>query len=186
MKTPRIAYAVGHIDDKLVSETAGEKTAKKIIWHKWGSLAACFAVMLLAAIVAVPMLLSGNELVYEKGYVYTVNEESFSDYIGGKVIEEEKIGNKIADVSITAGWKNSAGEWSAETEQLRGEVYSINGISSDIAVALKFIDEGEAVTTSHYYVIMNPEADLSTVENYIITPTAPSYPSKEVEGEVLE
>ena len=66
-------------------------------------------------------------------------------FVGGKVIVEDKLGNKIADVNLTAGWKDDKGEWTSETEALRGELYAINGVSNDVAVALKFIDKGEAV-----------------------------------------
>ena len=195
MKTPRIVNAVGHIDDDLVSGATGSaKAVKKNVWLKWGAVAACFAVMLMAAVVALPMLLddgntpippidttvnNDNEFIYEKGYFYNVDEGAFSTYVGGKVIAEDKIGNKIFDVSATAGWRNAAGEWTSETEKLRGEVYAINGISKDVAVALKFIDKGEAVTTTHYYVIMNPTADLTPVKDYIITPITPNNPGDE-------
>ena len=62
----------------------------------------------------------------------------------------------------------------------------INGVSSDVAVALKFLDKGEAVTTTHYYVILNPNADLSIVEEYIITPIVPNNPGDEMAGEIPE
>ena len=170
MKTPRIANAVGHIDDDLVSGANRAKIVKKNAWLKWGSIAACFAVMLMAAVIAVPMMFGSDDPVvppdsetppeyqYESGYFYQINEGAYSTYVGGKVIAEDKIGNKIADVNLTAGWKDDKGEWTSATEKLRGEVYVINGVSNDVAVALKFIDKGEAVTTTHYYVIMNPAA----------------------------
>ena len=185
MKIPRIANAIGNIDDGLISDANRVKTVKKNTWLKWGSVAACFAVMLMAIVAIVPAMLGGDdpviddELFYEKGYVYNVDEGVYSTYVGGKVIAEDKIGNKIADVSVTAGWKNDAGEWTSETEKLRGKVYAINGVSNDVAVALKFIDKGEAVTTTHYYVIMNPNADLTPVKDYIITPITPNNPSDE-------
>jgi len=119
-----------------------------------------------------------GEAVYEKGYFYNVDDGIFSTYIGGKVIAEDKIGNMLSNVSVTAGWKNNTGEW-ISTEKLQGEVYSINGISNDVAVALKFIDKGEAVTTTHYYVIMNPNADLTPVKDYII-PIPPNNPEDEM------
>ena len=192
MKTPRIVNAVGHIDDDLVSGATRAKATKKNVWLKWGSIAACFAIMLMAAVVAVPMMFGGddpvppidNEYQYESGYFYQINEGAYSTYVGGKVIAEDKIGNKIADVNLTAGWKDDKGEWKSETEALRGEVYTINGVSNDVAVALKFIDKGEAVTTTHYYVIMNPAADLTPVKDYIITPITPNNPTNE--GEVNE
>ena len=196
MKTPRIVSAVGHIDDDLVSGANRAKVVKKNAWLKWGSIAACFAIMIMATVIAVPMMFGGddpvvppdngpgNEYQYESGYFYQINEGAYSTYVGGKVIAEDKIGNKISDVNLTAGWKNDKGEWASETEALRGEVYTINGVSNDVAVALKFIDKGEAVTTTHYYVIMNPAADLTPVKDYIITPITPNNPTNE--GEVNE
>ena len=65
-------------------------------------------------------------------------------------------------------------------------MYEITGIDGGIAVALKFIDQGEAVTTTHYYVIMNPTADLTAVEDYVIAPITPNNPGDEMAGEVLE
>lgn len=187
MKIPRIVNAVGHIDDDLVSGANRAKVVKKNPWLKWGSIAACFAVMLMAVVAIAPMMFSGgdpvppidNEYTYEKGYFYSVDEGAYSTYVGGKVIAEDKIGNKIADVSVTAGWKDDAGEWTSTTEKLRGEVYVINSVSNDVAVALKFLDKGEAVTTTHYYVIMNPTADLTPVKDYIITSITPNNPGDE-------
>ena len=196
MKTPRIAGAFSQVDDDIVSGAARAKKEKKNNWLKWGSIAACFVVMLAAMLTVMPMLFeddspvvppdngSENEYQYESGYFYQINEGAYSTYVGGKVIAEDKIGNKIADVNLTAGWKDDKGEWKFETEALRGEVYAINGVSSDVAVALKFIDKGEAVTTTHYYVIMNPAADLTPVQDYIITPITPNNPANE--GEVNE
>ena len=195
MKTPRIVNAVGHIDDDLVSGANRAKVVKKNAWHKWGSIAACFAIMIMATVIAVPMMFGGddpvappdngpgNEYQYESGYFYQINEGAYSTYVGGKVIAEDKIGNKIADVNLTAGWKDDKGEWKSETEALRGEVYTINGVSNDVAVALKFIDKGEAVTTTHYYVIMNLNADLTPVKDYIIAPIVPNNPGDEMVNE---
>ena len=195
MKTSRIANAVGHIDDDLISGANREIIVKKSAWLKWGSIAACFAIMIMAAVIAMPMMFGGDDPVvppdngpdtecqYEIVYFYQINEGAYSTYVGGKVIAEDKLGNKISDVNLTAGWKNDKGEWESETEALRGEVYTINGVSNDVAVALKFIDKGEAVTTTHYYVIMNPNADLTPVKNYIIAPIVPNDPGDEMVNE---
>ena len=183
MKTPRIANALNQVDDDIVSGAARAKKVKKNNWLKWGSIAACFVVMLAAMLTVMPMLLEddddvpvftpdnepSNEYQYESGYFYQINEGAYSTYVGGKVIAEDKVGDKIADVNLTAGWKDDKGEWKSETEALRGEVYTIEGVSNNVAVAIKFIDKGEAITTTHYYVIMNPNEDLTPVEDYIIT-----------------
>lgn len=194
MKTPRIANALSQVDDDIISSAARAKKAKKNTLLKWGSIAACFAIMLVVVVAVAPMMFNGDDPVlpsneasaYVQGYFYGIDEGTFSTYVRGKVIAKDKLGNKISDVSVTAGWKNDVGEWISETEKLHGEVYAINGVSNDVAVALKFIDKGEAVTTTHYYVIMNPNADLTAVKDYIITPHVPNNPGDEISGTVEE
>jgi hypothetical protein len=103
-----------------------------------------------------------------ESYVYRVEEGVYSAYASGKVIEENRIGEKLEDVSVMGGWRNNSdGTWISQ-EQLRAEVYAIRDISREVAVALKFLDQGDALTTTHYYVIMNPAADLTAVADYVI------------------
>ncbi len=115
-------------------------------------------------------------------YLYSIDEGPFSTYVGGKVIDEEKLGSLIGEVSLTAGWRRGEDEW-LSTESLRGEIYVIKGISKDIAVALKFLDKGDAVTTTHYYVILNPEADLTSVQDYVIRSYVPNNTGDETVSE---
>ena len=126
-----------------------------------------------------------HEAVLSESYFYNVSDGIFSNYIlCGKVISEDKIDSKIDDVSVSAGWKNNANEW-LTTETLRTEVYLINDISKDVAVALKFIDKGDALTTTHYYVIMNPDTDLTHVKDYLLRPLEPNNTGDEVAGEIV-
>lgn len=61
MKTPRMANAVGHIDDDLITAAAeAKKKSKHNPWLRWGSLAACFAVIIIAAVSFLPSLLGGD------------------------------------------------------------------------------------------------------------------------------
>ena len=46
MKTPRMVNSVGQIDDDLITVAAECKKKKKSSWMKWGSIAACFALLL--------------------------------------------------------------------------------------------------------------------------------------------
>ena len=198
MKTPRIADALNQIDDDLVNGAARAKKVKKNNWLKWGSIAACLVVMLATMLAVMPMLFENDipiitpdnepanegavndtgiaEGKLEKYYDYELTSGAFVTYINGKVIEAEKVGVKLESVTVTGGWKNEAGEW-LSTETLNAEVYAIEGISSDVAVALKFVDQGEAVTTAHYYVMMNPGADLSILEEYVREPITQNNPS---------
>ncbi|MBO7176558.1 MAG: hypothetical protein J6W14_04230 [Clostridia bacterium] len=103
-----------------------------------------------------------------ESYVYRVEEGVYSAYASGKVIEESRIGEKLEDVTVMGGWRNNSdGTWISQ-EQLRAELYAIRDISREVAVALKFLDQGDALTTTHYYVIMNPAADLTAVADYVI------------------
>ena len=200
MKKEKLYETIGDINENYVNEA--HMTAKKSRpgWLRWGVMAACLALVVMVVTVAMPTVFNytdtppaigdtsptvSAEINYERGYFYYVDEGAFSTYVGGKVISEEKLGSKVEDVSVTAGWKNAAGEWTTN-ESLRGEVYLINGVSSDIAVALKFLDKGEAVTTTHYYVILNPNADCSVAEEYVIAPIVPNNPGDEMTGEIPE
>ncbi len=187
MKKEKLYEVLGDINEEYVNEA--HMTAKKKsrpVWFKWGTMAACLALVVMVATIAMPTMFNNSdtspavstENKYERGYFYHVDEGAFSTYVGGKVIPEEKLGSKVEDVSVTAGWRDAEGEW-LSSENLRGEVYLIDGVSSDVAVALKFLDKGEAVTTTHYYVILNPNADWSAVEEYVIAPIVPNNPGDE-------
>lgn len=143
-------------------------TAKKSCpdWLRWSAMAACLALVATVVMAVMPSALNnidnsqtvGTKPQYEREYSCRIDEGDYSAYVGGKVIDKEKLGNKVQDVSVTVGWENADGEW-ISTEKLRAEIYLIDGVSSDVAVALKFLDRSEAVTTTHYYVMLNPNAD---------------------------
>ena len=56
MKTPRIAAAIGHIDDELIIGATRAKVVKKNPWLKWGAMAACLCIVAVAALVAPKMI----------------------------------------------------------------------------------------------------------------------------------
>jgi len=60
MKTPKIAISIGHIDDDLITAAAESSKKKKNTRMKWGSLAACFAVLIIAGTVLLTLLMGGN------------------------------------------------------------------------------------------------------------------------------
>jgi len=185
MNSEKLFDVLENIDEKYIND-AKEYRKNKKTWLKFGSIAAAF-VIVLTAITTLPKFKPNNthesesETRYSEKYVYSIDEGDFSSYISGKVISEDKIGEKIDDVDVTGGWLNANGDNLSE-EKLRAEIYMIEGISKNVAVALKFIDKGDALTTTHYYVIMNPEADLSSVNEYII-PSVSSYDYSEIAEE---
>jgi len=121
---------------------------------------------------------STEETAFSQRYIYRIDEGPFAPYLGGKVIAKDRIGEKLLDVTLTAGWQGPEGQWFS-TEHLRGQIYAIRDIPAETAVALKFLDQGEAITTTHYYVILNPEADLSPVAEYVIREDVSADPGEE-------
>ena len=52
MKIPRIAKAIGNIDDDLIANAENNSKPKnKLVWVKWASLAACLVIFVLAMLV---------------------------------------------------------------------------------------------------------------------------------------
>lgn len=159
MNTKKLSSALGGIDERYIGEAAVYTAKKSRPWLKWGSLAACLILLSMTVALVLP-LLTGRELPppEKKYYDYGIIGGTFSSYIGGGIVSEEKIGDKLEDVSVSAGWKNSDGEW-VTAETLAAEVYEIRGIGTNIAAALRFTEKGEAVSASCYYVITPPNAE---------------------------
>ena len=194
MKREKLYELLGEIDETYIMEARTLRGDRGSRFWKWGSAAACFVAIFAAAVLLIPRVWDDGqpipshgttEALFVSSYHYSVAGSTFSSYVGGKVISEDRIGRKIEDVMVNAGWRDSNGTWTG-METLRGEIYEINGIPFETAAALRFIDQGDAVTTTHYYVILNPDADLHAVEEYQILPWMPNMPGEEAAGEIPE
>lgn len=185
MKKEKLYELLSDIDEKYVTEAKAESHSK-IIRIKWAAAAACFAIVLLTALalprafddpyIALPPFVDtdtstqaiGTEAFWVEQYAYRIEHMSYSTYVPGKVISEDKIDEEISEVTVTAGWIIRNQEGLTEAKKLRAKLYKIQGIAKETAIAVKFIDKGDALTTTHYYVVMNPEADLTEIKDYII------------------
>ena len=124
-------------------------------------------------------------------YMYSVDEGDFSTYVSGKTIDENKIGERIEEFAVTAGLRNNEEKIWITKETLRAELYSIDGISKNVAVALKAMNED--TDKFFYHVLVNPDADYTEVEKYItyapvvgkspLTGGTDIYPTVMVEGQ---
>ena len=180
MKKEQLYEAMGEIKDTYITEAHVEERKKAPLWIKWGSVAASLvAVILMGSLVlrgqfwnedlpaTESVEASLGETAFGTRYVYRIREGLFAPYVGGKVIAEDRIGQMLESVTVSGGWITEEGQEPTD-EILAGEVYTIKGVDPEVAVALKFLDKGDALTTTHYYVILNPQADLSPVEEYVI------------------
>lgn len=77
---------------------------------------------------------------------------------------------ELEDVTVTGGWFSVQGTLLTRLseEHVKAEIFEIKGISADVAVAVKFLEKMDAATTDHFYVILNPQADLTPVQAYVI------------------
>lgn len=186
MNKESINHIIGGIDEDLI-EQADVKPERKhieIAWFKWSAVAITFAAVLvmgifLSAIInrEVPEVdiekhpetipATQPETMFSERYVYSVDEGVYATYEGGRVIDASRIGTRLETVAVTGGWMNSVGTMLTE-EHVNADVYEIEEISTDIAVAIRFLGKLDAMTTEHYYVIVNPEADLTSVWEYVI------------------
>ncbi len=190
MKKEQLYEAIGEIKDTYITEAHGEERKRTPLWIKWGSVAASLAVVILIGFFALHGKIRNEDLpatetteateetAFGTRYVYRIQEGDFAPYVGGKVIAQDRIGEKLEAVTVSGGWITEEGQEPAD-EILAGEVYAIEGVAGEVAVALKFLDKGDALTTTHYYVILNPEADLSPVEEYVIPDYMPDHTGEE-------
>ncbi len=190
MKKEQLYEAMGEIEDTYITEARREERKRTPLWIKWGSVAASLAAVLLIGffvlhgriwnedLPATESVEATGETAFGTRYIYRIQEGAFATYVGGKVIEEERIGEKLEDVSVAGGWITEPGQ-EPEDEVLSAEVYAIAGVDPSVAVALWFLDKGDALTTTHYYVILNPESDLTPMEDYVIRVYMPNNEGEE-------
>ena len=171
MKTPRIANAIGQIDDDLVAGAAKCKTKNKKHWLKWGSLAACFAVLVIAGAAILPSLFRENvtpegtdgrykdfsirasesaivwpweyQTVYEK--YRNVKIDGIEYHGKGRAVSETWIGESIGNYTVVGYDEvNNGKKYSAEFE-----AYALKDIAQSQFIAVKMKDS--------YYVFQNDE-----------------------------
>ncbi len=130
---------------------------------------------------------AATETAAYMNYTYYINSGKYKDYCPGKVIDKDKVGKKIGSVTVTGYWEGygAVNENKTQKETLSADVYYIEGVSDDVAVCLKFNDKGDALTTNHYYVVINPKADYSPVREYAIGGSVPVTAQTPANGEYV-
>lgn len=162
MKTPRIINSVGHIDDDLITAaTENKKKAKFSPWLKWGSIAACFAVIVIASIAFLPSLLKekepqGTDVRYKDFYIHTSEsaiiwpweyKTAFEKYTSlkmndveynskGNTVSESLVGDKIGTYTVAGYDETTDKKYTADAE-----VYPLLNVTTDQFIAVKIEDD---------------------------------------------
>lgn len=171
MKTPRISEAIGNLPEDLVSGAVKYKrTNKKKAFIKWGSIAACFMVMVMATALIIPMFNSGDpisiggidrdykgvisgsegdiefpweyKLTYEKYYTVKYNGNDYRTR--ARAINKSLLG-EILGTCTAQGVDSYTDKTYTETFNVR----KINGVSEGKMIAVGMDNE--------YYVYFNDE-----------------------------
>ncbi len=189
MKTPRIINSVGHIDDDLITAaTENKKKAKFSPWLKWGSIAACFAVIVIAGTAFLPTLLKGEEpqgtdgrykdiyirtsesaiiwpweyrTTFEKYTSLTMNDVEYNSKMNA--VSESLVGDKIGTYTVTGYDETTDKKYTADAE-----VYHLLNVTANQFVAVE-IEDDYCVFKSNEYIPPNTlgklfeQAELSKV-----------------------
>jgi len=84
MKTPKIAISIGHIDDDLITAATKSRNNKRSYWVKWVSIAACFCLIITAAIIMIPYMSSSDN---NDGLTQSSDSMSYAMAINGFLYE---------------------------------------------------------------------------------------------------
>lgn len=179
MKTPRIINAVGHIDDDLITTAQNEKK-KHNRWIKWSSVAACFAVIIIAGAAVLPSVLKSGSTRYKKFYVqedlsaivwpweyqpiyekYTQIEIDGVSYRSRGAVSGALVGERIGTYTVT-GYDMIKDE----THSITAEAYKMNNIAQNQFVAVML--EGNSYVFKND--IYNPHATLGELMSDIDLP----------------
>lgn len=162
MKTPRIINSVGHIDDDLITATTEiKKKAKFSPWLKWGFIAACFALIVIAGTAFLPSILKGKETqgtdgrykdfyihtsefaiiwpweyktAFEKYTSLTMNDVEYSSK--GNSVSKSLVGDKIGTYTVAGYDETTDKKYTADAE-----VYCLLNVTTDQFIAVKIEDD---------------------------------------------
>ncbi len=109
---------------------------------------------------------SGSEGVLVEAVVSVIQDDEYHSYVSGVVIESDRVGEKIGDVWVRTCWRNfSLGE-DRDVTSVRGEMYKIRGVDEKAIVCVKYLDEVEWLTTTHYYSYTNPLISATSLSEF--------------------
>lgn len=123
----------------------------------------------------VPSSTGGGEKIYhETGLA----EYSFSEILTAKY-EKYEIGNafpldkngefiggKLDDIEARNGWRWTIDGKERDVITVKAEIYGIKGVSTDAAVAVKYLEKGGSQTTEYYYVAVNTEYKCESLSGF--------------------
>lgn len=79
----------------------------------------------------------------------------------------EFIGKKLDEITVRTGWYLHFEEKETDVVTVKAEVYEIKGVSTDAAIAIKYLENGASNSTEHYYAAVNTEYGFTTLSDFL-------------------
>ena len=167
MNREKLSEALENINSTYI-EAAGnyrKKQTSKMNFFKWSSLAACFTALMITSVLFIQNVIRADDAywsepmkehaILEQRKICIINDPTYADYISLRVIDPTYVGEKLSETEVKSFWRNFLLNEDTDFELLRAEIYIIKDVSPDIAVCIRYLDEGDALTTTHYYTYVN-------------------------------
>ncbi len=110
-----------------------------------------------------------KELV-EKSFA-EIETKKYAKYDLGNAFPLEKndefFGERLDEIKVRTGWYVYYNDTERDVVTVKAEVYEIKGVSTDAAVAVKYLEKGTAKTTEHFYAALNTEYEFTTLADFL-------------------
>ncbi|MBO5701164.1 MAG: hypothetical protein J6S71_01870 [Clostridia bacterium] len=80
---------------------------------------------------------------------------------------DEFFGEKLDEIKVRTGWYVYYNDTERDVVTVKAEVYEIKGVSTDAAVAVKYLEKGTEKTTEHFYAALNTEYEFTTLADFL-------------------
>ncbi len=79
---------------------------------------------------------------------------------------DEFFGERLDEIKVRTGWYVYYNDTERDVVTVKAEVYEIKGVSTDAAVAVKYLEKGTAKTTEHFYAAVNTEYKCESLSGF--------------------
>lgn len=109
-------------------------------------------------------------IAFERSSFSEIETKKYANYDLGYAFpldkNDEFFGGKLDEIKVRTGWR-----WYDDTETdvvtVKAEVYELRGVSTDAAIAVKYLEKGTSTTTEHYYAALNTEYEFTTLAAFL-------------------
>ncbi len=193
----RLAEAIGEADDDMIAQAAPKKNRNRrgfII--KVSAVAACLALIICAlpfikntqqpkpepdakiTLTGIKYMLGiKGETALASAWYYDIQDSPYSSYMCGRTIEEDIVGNKIGEVTVKQYLHDYIKNKNEKVAYKKAEIYEIKGVSSEVAVCLRYLEKSDVSKENCYYRYLNPSIDAAFVTEYFEKSAAKDYGS---------